>query len=396
MRNRPFTRAVRLGLAGLVAAAGFAVTAGPARAVVTEVGFSQEGTFWRQQQRAPIVDIPCQAPVPPDRCGPASPGPTQSPQVTEGNVAVGHSGGQVAAEGGDAYGDQYWAVFELDLLSIEDLDTVNKLELAVTRAPDGRNDYGTPVMMACNVVTPFGVSEGTNPWADRPSLDCSAAKSPVRTEVNSAHVYTFNITDYASTWVAGTGYGVALVPGVPGSTQVVNDPSRTNDVAPFLVTFSASGKLDASGKPHSSRARAVADYQPGSGDDELDLDLGDESDLGFGLGGEVGEFDIGDELSASGDEFASDLGDLGAGEADPGEAAENAAGGRVLRSRPAGTSGGFPWAVLLLLPLAAFAFWGTGTALGEAGDPTPPRQGGVSRILARRRAASGLPIDSPR
>lgn len=394
MRNRPFSRAVRLGVVGVLLGAAFSLSSGPAGAVSTSLGFSQEGTFWRVQQRAPIVDVPCNPPIPQDRCGPASPGPTQSPAVPEGTVAVGHAGGLVEGEGNDPYGDQYWAVFELDLLSVEGLDTVDKLELTLFKSGDGRYDFGAATVMACNVVTPFGVSEGTNPWADRPKIDCSAAKPAVVAPVNGQLSFTFNVTDYASTWVAGTGYGVAIVPGVPGSTQVVNDTARLADVAPFQITFIANGKLDGN-KPHPFRARANLRYEPSEDDD---FGFGDGGDLSFGLGGDIDDFGSLEDFSADGGEFAADFGAVDAGGGEDATGADGTATrGRTLPTRQASSSPGFPWAVLLLLPLVGIAFWGTGTALGEAGDPTLPRQGGVSRILARRRAeATAMSDPTPR
>lgn len=387
-RSRPLIWAARVGLVAIVAGTLASLATGPAQAAIVDVPFTQEGTFWRNQQRTPIADIPCTPPVPADRCGPASPGPTQSPEVPEGTVAVAHSGGTVAADGGDAYGDQYWAVFEIDLLSVDNLDTVDKLVLSLSRFGEARSDFGPASVMACNVVTPFGASEGTNPWADRPAIDCSAAKAGVADPRGGP--YTFDVTDFAATWVAGTGYGVAIVPGVPGNTQVVNDPSRTNDIPPFHVTFVGSAKRDAAGKLMATRARASLQYTPSAGDDFLDgggdLSFEDSGDLGFGVGGDVTEFDTGD--LPAGDEFAADTGEPTA------TTGTEAVAGRPLRTRPAASTPGFPWLALLLLPLGAVAFWGTGTALSEAGDPVLPREGGVSRILARRRAGGSLPTDS--
>lgn len=390
-RSRPLIWAARVGLVAIVAGTLASFATGPAQAAIVDVPFTQEGTFWRTQQRAPIADIPCNPPVPQDRCGPASPGPTQSPEVPEATVAVGHSGGTVAADGGDAYGDQYWAVFEIDLLSAGDIENIDKLVLSLSRFGEARSDFGPANVMACNVVTPFGASEGTNPWADRPAIDCSAAKPGVADPRGGP--YTFDVTDFATTWVAGTGYGVAIVPGVPGSSQVVNDPSRTNDIPPFHITFVGSEKRDASGKLMANRAKASLQFTPGTGDDLLDGggDLGfeDSGDLGFGVGGDVSDFDSGD--LSSGDEFAAtELGD-GTPTTDAGT---DTVAGRPLRTRPVASSPGFPWMALLLLPLGAVAFWGTGTALSEAGDPVLPREGGVSRILARRRAGGSLPTDS--
>lgn len=390
MRNRPITRTVRLGAVAVLLGALLSASTGPAQALTTTVGFSQEGTFWRLQQRTPIVDIPCNPPIPQDRCGPASPGPTQSPEVPEGTIAVGHGGGGVAGEGNDPYGDQYWAVFEVDLLSVENLDSIDKLELTVSKSSDGRSDFGTPTVMACNIVTPFGVSEGTNPWADRPSVDCSAAKAPTTGTKDGSFFLKFNVADFAATWVAGTGYGVALVPGVPGSTQVVNDTTRVSDIAPFHITFVASGKLDANRNPHPGRARATLQYE-----EKQDSDFGfDDGDIGFGLGGDIDDFAIGDDFSADGGDFAADFGAVDDGGGDAEVADGGTTTGRALPTRQTSGEPGFPWAVLLLLPLVGIAFWGTGTALGEAGDPTLPRQGGVSRILARRRAAATAVSDS--
>ena len=341
-----------------------------------KIEFSQDGTFWRLQPRDPIVDVPCQAPIPPERCGQVAPtaGVLSAPNVTDGNMVVGHAGGPPGAD----KGDQFWIVSEPDLASLGPIGSVENLTLVYTRAADARGDFGTPVIKACNIVVAFGVGEGTNPWDDKPAIDCGSAKVP-RFEGTKV---IFDVTDLAQTWIDGKGYGIAIVPGLPGASAVVNDPARLAELAPFQLTLVNANKADANRVPVLERATGTIVFTPeedslggdedgGLGDDLLIDDFGtDETGLG-----DVGAFDTGGE-------------DLAAGGLDDGGAVATGSDGQgngttrlVAASRP-----GFAWILLLLLPLFALAIWGAGSALGPLGDPVPVRQGGVGRLVARRRA----------
>lgn len=345
--------------------------------VAAKLDFSQDGTFWRLQQRNPIVDVPCQPPIPADRCGQVAPtaGVVNAPNVLDGNMVVGFSGGQPGAD----KGDQFWIVSQPDLSSLGPIESVEKLILTYTVAPDARGDFGSPVIKGCNIVVPFGVGEGSNPWDDRPAIDCNSAKVPVI----KGNIVTFDVTSMAKSWADGTGFGLAIVPGLPGASAVVGDPARRAETFPFQISFINSNKADANRNPVPGRAKAEIEYTPAAeedfgdgGGDDFGLAVDDFSTDETGLG-DVDAF----ESSGSGDEFAS--GGLDDAPTSVKSAGTSRPGARLVgSSRP-----GFSWGLLLLLPLLILAVWGAGSALGPLGDPVPVRQGGVGRLVARRRAA---------
>lgn len=355
---------------------------GTAAADTEVLEFAQEGTFWRLQPRAPIVDIPCQAPIPADRCGQVAPtaGVINAPNVLDGNMVVGHAGGQT----GDDKGDQFWIVTQPDVSGLGEGATVEKATITLTVAPDARGDFNVAVIKGCNVVVPFGVSEGSNPWDDRPAIDCSNALE-LKLEGNKLRI---DVTDFAQTWVDGKGYGLAIVPGLPGESAVVNDQSRRSELFPFQLSFINSTKADANRNPVPGRATGQIVFTPAEEDSD-DGDLGDDlgGDLGLGddFGTEVGLGDAGEFDTTGGDEFASGgLDDTASSFGADGGRPGNLGGAQLART--GGKNPGFSWALLFLLPIIAIAVWGAGSALGPLGDPVPVRQGGVGRLVARRQA----------
>lgn len=371
-------------LAATVAVAGFVVVApGRAGAETQKVEFAQDGTFWRLQPRNPVVDVPCTLSPRVPECGQVAPtaGVVSSPNVTDGNMVVAHAGGLPGAD----KGDQFWIVSQPDVASLGAVESIDKLTLSFTKAADNRGDFGTPVIKACNIVTAFGVGEGTNPWDDRPQIDCSNAVVP---KVSGA-VYTFDVTQLANTWIgdAPQGYGIAIVPGLPGTNAVVNNLARLPEYQPFQITFVNANKADANRKPVPERATGQVSFTAADefGDDTADeggLALDDFSTDETGLG-DVSTFDGG----GTGDEFASGISDgTDVGPIDASPSAPLAAP-RLARAahRP-----GFAWALLLVLPLLALAIWGAGSALGPLGDPIAVRQGGVARLVALRRARRSI------
>ena len=358
-------------LALLAALAGVFVLPAPgADADVVAPGIAIEGWFARNRPNNPVVEIPCPPaplPPPPTGCGPVSPAPFPAPQSeSTGAYVVSSAGGDSGRS--DTSGDTGWAVFQWDLLSYIGA-SVNRFEVTFTQAPNNRGDAGTPVISACNIVVPFGAENGPNPWPGRPTIDCS---SPVVPTVQAdTKKYTFDLTEFAKTWVDGTGFGVAIVPGAPG---------KTTGLSPFQLTFA--GYFSTAPNAASVVPVATFDYTPAF--DDLGFTDGGFTDGGFDIGG-GGEFAPDPSL----DIIPTDVGS-------PPVTSPPTDGNQVAlpRPRPASSNGKLPLAILLFLPLAAIAFWGTGTALGPAGDPVQPRKGGVSRMLEHRRA--GDPPTDPR
>jgi hypothetical protein len=362
-----------------------------------------EGWFARYKAEDPQVIVPClpegvtpPSTVPPQGCGPVAPADFPAPQSKgTGHYVVSSKGGD--ASDGDTGGDSAWAAFQWDLLEYEGA-SAEKFIVTLTQGQDngGRNSGdtypGTPVFIqACNILEGWSSEPGSNPWPARPKVSSSCIVPTVSAD---GKAFTFDVTDFADTWLKGTGYGFVIRPGTPSKKTIEQ---------PFQITFS--GYYDT---PASSGSCNVGPTAPGCtttkpvlpkvtfeytpADDSLDIDFDDEG------GGEFFE----DVTTTDGGilEAIPDLDviptDVGS-EPDPGadtRAATIDASGEVAtaplgggRSRPISADTGFPWIVLFLLPLAAIAFWGTGTALGPVGDPVPARAGGVSRVLAERHAA---------
>lgn len=390
--NRSIRWAARLGAAVvLTTAVTTTLVASPAQAETTSPSILQESTFWKSQERAPAVDTPCSPvqsppPAPTPACGPVSPGAQSSPYVPDGTMVVQHAGGPA----GPDRGDLMWAAMEFDVLDVGPEGTVEKFTLTLFRAANVSNDYkgGKEEFKACNIVAPWGGAEGTSPWQDRPLVDCSNAVGPTRS-TSGLETFTFDLTDFAQTWAEGKGYGVAFVPGKPGAPGPVNSDNNQQDIPPYKISFATSNAQTAT-RPGESpqpeprfRPRVSMTYTPGEdllGEggtlDELLDDFGEEDFGGDELGGSLGDEGFGDTTLDTGEELAL--------EEPTGDASDEASPRRRIRTQPISSEPGFPWFLLLLLPLGLVGFWGSGTALGEAGDPLPPRTGGVSRVLARR------------
>jgi hypothetical protein len=303
---------------------------------------------------------------------------------------VASAGGQA----GDDNGDLAWAAFQWDVIDATG-GTVDEFVVTFTQAPNGR-DAGEPAdqIRACNIIEPFGGAPEANPWDDRPTVSCDAAVAPeIDPDGEHGATFTFDLTEMAQTWVEGTGYGVAVVPG--------NAEDDAAPLTPFQVTFAGYGT------PAENAGDVIPKvtftYQPGAGGALGDTPGGGFDDVGGGLSGDPsgGTADVGGGAGfgadAGIDVFPDDVGSDPVDVAAPGAAGGDSAGsGDDLaapgvaspETAPTSTTPGFPAAGWLLLPLAAVAFFVTGTALGPDGEPVAlVEQGRVSRVLAQRRAA---------
>ena len=363
-----------LGIAALFAAL---MVAGPVHAETVDAASTIEAWFARSKPTPPQVEIPGQGPVSPGDAVPA-------PQAEPGNFAVSSGGGPP----GEDQGDLAWAAFQWDTLDAIG-GTVEEFIVTFTQAPsEPSRDFGDAAeqIRACNIVQPFGGAPEANPWDDRPEIDCNTAVAPeVDEEADAGATFTFDLTEMAATWVDGTGYGVAIVPGQADDAEA--------ELTPFQVTFAGYGTP--AENADEVRPKVTFTYQPGAGGDLGAAPGGGFDDVGAGgdLGGDVG----------GGSDFAPDSGidvfpdDVGSAPAEPpaAEAPGDSGGGEVAappnanpQTTPTSTTPGFPAAGWFLLPLAAVAFWMTGTALGPAGEPAAlVQERRVSKVLAERRAA---------
>ncbi len=365
MSRRPITRPVLRVVALLAAvAAGGSIAAGAQAQTDGPLG-TIEGWFSRAKERAPQVETPA---------GPVSPGEMPAPQAPDTGAYV------VSSLGGNAgpdQGDTGWAAFQWDLLDAMG-GTVERFEVTFTQAPDNRLDHGTPVFQACTIIEPWGAAPGSNPWVDRPTPACAEAVVPEQGEDGAGRAtYTFDLTEMAQGWVDGEGFGVVLVPGTP---------DQDSGLPAFQLTLA--GYANASDARDEVRPRVVFEFSGG-----LDDGFGEGGGDGFGFDG--GGFDGGGFADPAPfdpqdgiDVFPDDVGSVPLPEdeaAGGDETAAPAPGPSRPRTVPAANTG-FPLAGWLLVVVAAAAFWASGTALGPAGEPVPVREGGVSRLLARRRS----------
>lgn len=360
-------RRLRAANKGLVAAFATlaAVTILPmwgASAETATPGIAFEGWFALNRPQNPSVDVPCAPPATsPTGCGPVSPAPVPAPQSPATGAYV------VSTAGGDAgrsttSGDTGWAAFQWDLFTYLDV-TVDRFVVTLSKAPDNRGDFGTPVFQGCNIVAPWGAEPGPNPWADRPLQDCAQPVIPTLKDGK----YVFDVTRFAQTWVEGTGYGLVIVPG---------RPDYMIGLEPFQHTFAGYYST----AQNADQVRPVVDFQftPAFDTTSTTDTFGSGSDAIFG-NEDFGGGDTSFEPNPTLDVIPSDVGSPPVATDEPTESA-----GPPLRRAAADT--GFPLSALMLLPLALLGFWGVGTALGAAGDPYPTRKGGVSRMLDRRRS----------
>lgn len=341
-------------------------------------------------------------------CGPISPGDNPEPRSkTTGQYVVASAGGD-AGDRTETGGDTGWAAFVWDMFDYEEA-TVEKFVVTFSLAQDngnrnqgdtytGTGTEAAPPIQACNVLESWGSETGPNAWAGRPkaSDECLVPTNEKGERTTSGRQFRFDLTRFAQTWVEGKGFGIIIRPGTP--------EIKTN-IQPFQITISgyydapanssgcsAPNTIPTTTAPCTTTSPTAPNVEFAFTPAEDDFD-----DIGFDDGGELFE-----EISTPGDEgvlqAVPDLDvipDDAGSEPLPEEAAAGAEPPTDLaapttgrRARPISTDTSFPWAVLLLLPVVAAAFWSTGTALGPVGDPVPARRGGVSRVLAERQAAS--------
>lgn len=360
---------------------------------------ADEAWFARYRPENPVIDtcVPGTTTIgttTAQPCGPVqTPAPYSSPQSKQtGHYVVSSAGGDTGD--GAASGDTGWAAFSWDMSPYQGA-TVTKFIVTLTQAnervepstgnPRNQGDtwsQGQQIFIqACNIFEGWGGEPGPNPWDARPKEE-SRCVAPTIT----GRKFTFDVTSFAQSWTEGEGYGIVVRPGTP----------TVGSVQPFQITFAGThDEFTMNTPPTSTPQKVTFEYLPAV-EEEFDDDFGsidgggDEffEDITTSDGGtfeampdlDIIPTDVGSE------ELTSDT--EGVAEAVAGGESELTAPSTSRRTRPISTDTGFPWLVLLLLPLAALAFWGTGTALGPMGDPVPARAGGVTRVLAERHVAS--------
>lgn len=349
----------------------------------TDPPITYEGWYFRAKTPSPQVETPA---------GPVSPGPAfpPAPQAPDGAYVVSFAGGSPGAS--DTGGDTGWAAFQWDVFDAVG-GTVEEFVVTLTQAPDNRGDFNVDgaVIQACNIVAPWAAVPGANPWAERPTADCSTAVTPTVEVREERPTFTFDVTDFAKKWIEGTAHGFVIVPGAHDAEP---------PLAPFQVSFAGYGNQS----PEAEQVKPQVTFRFSAGDlgfdteafDTGSFDTGSFDSGSFDSGGfDSGGFDSG-IASPDLDVFPDDVGSV----PDPTTApaapvADETAAPAPRRAQPASTSSGFPLVGWLVLPLLGVAFFGAGTALGPAGDPQLPRQGGVSRVLTQRRAAATSSSTTP-
>lgn len=379
---------------------GLILTAPTARADSVNPEIAYEGWYFRAKTEDPQVDPPACPPESvtlPVGCGPVAPDLPAPPQAkSTGHYVVSSAGGRAGDDDGE--GDTGWAAFQWDLFEYTGV-TVDKFVVTLHLGVDnnGHNNGDTytgtestvPPVQACNALEGWSSEPGANPWKTRPkaSTECVAAKV-------EGKKFTFDVTTFAQSWVDGKGFGFVVRPGTPEETE---------ELPPFQITLS--GYYDtptsnaACNRPETqSQCRTTTPVPPVVAFEytvpedeedvfeEIDEDLGGDDEL-FEDITDVGDDDFGAEPDL--DIIPTDVGSDPLPEDVPADGEEAAAPTDRGPRRPISSETGFPWVILLLLPIAAIAFWSTGTALGPIGDPVPARQGGVGRVLAERHAANG-------
>lgn len=398
-RSRVLTSLIAV--VSLASAGVFIVGAPSANADTISPDYTYEGWFARNRTPAPQVNIPCE-PTTPRGCGPTSVTQVPAPQAPDTGAYVVSSSGGETGDQTDTSGDTGWTAFGWDIFGQLD-STVEKFVVTLTQTPqttdpntsrrnDTYNGSGTPPpIQACNIVVQWSAQPGSNPWELRPQTDSNCVAPTVQ-----GTKFTFDVTSLAQTWVEGKGFGFVIMPGTPGPQGVTTtSPSDDRLVPPFQITFSGYETTLPSPTREDVLPKVTFEFTPAPEDDF-------NTDFGGGGGGEEffeeiitsdgggGMFEAIPDL----DIIPTDIGSEPLPEAvdstemtDPNE---TAAGPLTRRTRPISRDVGFPWIALLLLPLIAIAFWGTGTALGPIGDPVPVREGGVTRVLANRHGSTHL------
>jgi hypothetical protein len=354
-----------------------------AGADTAEPEIAYEGWYARAKGEDPQVVIPCSPPTP-RGCGPVSPADFPAPQSkSTGAYVVSSAGGRAGDSDGE--GDTGWAAFQWDLFPYLGA-TAEKFVVTLSQAEDNgfRNQGdtwsgGEIFIQACNVLDGWSSEPGSNPWITRPPVSDECVVPTIDPEKRQ---FTFDVSSFAQSWLDGKGYGFVIRPGTP---------DRVDDLPPFQITFSGYYDAPVTGATGSTTSptppKVVFDYTPAEEEDlfeDIDDDSGDDEFIEEVIdnGGGDDDFTALPDLDVSPTDVGSEEEPV---EEEPAEEALPTTGPR--RTRPISTETGFPWAILLLLPLAMIAFWSTGTALGPVGDPVPLRQGGVSRVLAERQTA---------
>lgn len=366
---------------------------------------ASEGWYPRYKQEDPQVEVPCVPPqvpvpstVPPQGCGPVSPADFPAPQSKgTGHYVVSSRAGDIGDH--DTGADTGWAAFQWDLLAYEGA-SADKFVVTLTQGQDnsGRNQGdtypNTPApIQACNILEGWSAEPGSNPWVARPKVSSSCVVPTVSADGKS---FTFDVTDFADTWLKDTGFGFVIRPGTP-TTRTIQQPFQLTFSGYYDTPTSSASCNGGATAPGCTTTKPVLpkvtfEYTPAVEDDSFG-----STDDDFGGGDVFEDVTITDggtlEAVPDLDVIPTDVGSDPDPVADAGGGALETSGETTSvplgrgRSRPISSEPGFPWIVLLLLPLAAIAFWGTGTALGAVGDPVPARAGGVSRVLAERHAA---------
>lgn len=358
-----------------------------AEAESAELDISYEGWFARSRSPGPEVDTcppvtlpppPPGAPSPPN-CGPIVPTEIPTPQSKGTGGYVVSSAGGAAGDDPNVSGDTGWTAFQWDTFEYTGA-TAQKFVVTLSQSlPEGNEQQSRfdtyqpgqsqtiPTLQACNIIAPWAGSFGSTPWDYRPTEGAPCVVPTVKDRQ-----FTFDVTELAQTWLAGDGFGMVIMPGTP---------SQSTNIRPFQITFS--GYRDPA--PSAVLPKVTFEFTPAP-EEDLDADFGGGSLVDPGGFEDItttgsGSFEAIPEL----DVIPTDV-----GSPPPAAATVDTTPPRlnIGRPRPISTDAGFPWIALLLLPLAAIAFWGTGTALGSLGDPVPARRGGVSRVLAQRHAVS--------
>jgi len=381
MRIRSRLRRVAAGAALLT----FALLSGsPAGGEQADPSISYEAWYFRAEPTPPIIGVPCTpGPTP---CGPVSPGDVTAPNSSNGGYVVAFAGGQPGDDEGQ--GDTGWAAFQWDVFDAVG-GTVEEFVVTLTQSPSNGGDFNEPSpdddpppIQACNVVATWAGAPTSNPWSERPAVDCASAVLPTVEEQEGRLTYTFDVTDFATTWIEGTGHGLVIRPGAPDLQGVVE---------PFQVTLAGEGFRGEGAELVTPKVTFRF-----SGAADLGTDLGGDTGGGF-AGGPIEEerFAPQPELDVFPDDAGSEV-------STPTTALPSddlAAPPPAQRAARTGGDSGFPLLAWLIVPLALLAFWATGMSLGPAGEPTLPRQGGVTRVLAARRATRpsvGATADTPR
>lgn len=344
----------------------------------------------------PVTTAPSTVPG----CGPVSPADFPAPQSkSTGHYVVASRGGDIGDH--DAGADTAWAAFQWDLLEYEGA-TADKFVVTIFRGIDngGRNrgdtyPNGELHIQACNILEAWSGEAGSNPWVTKPK---ASAECIVPTPSADQRSFTFDVTTFANSWLEGKGFGFVIRPGTP----------TTKRVQPFQITFAGyydpgsasdacavtSSNPPCSTTPAAPKPIVTFQYTPPVEEDLFaDIDTGDGGEFfeDITTEGDAGTFEAVPDLDVIPTDVGSDPDAGGTAEISAGATgtSELAAPTSRRRTAPISAETGFPWILLLLLPIVAMAFWGTGTALGPVGDPVPARAGGVSRVLAERHAANG-------